>query len=363
MSTIIQPKKDFVNSDPSTLDLSKKDANLQEKLSAELLETYRDINVVFFGTPEFAVPILEALCLSDFKPRAVITAPDKPVGRGQELTSSPIKIASQKFQIPVFEPKNKEELIAQTLNLKPNLIVVAAYGKILPKEILDAPKYGSVNVHPSLLPKYRGPSPIQFTILNGDSETGTTIMLMNERMDEGAILSQEVALINSDDTAESLSQRLATISAKLLIRTLGHWIILKEMPKGAQHLIYPQEQDSSQATYTKIIVKQDGKIFWDKSALELERQIRAFTPWPGSFTYFSTPEQKPLNLKILKASVLSLQTEKELGEIFITSDQKLAAQTGKDCLTIDELQLEGSKVMPATDFLNGHPEIIETILQ
>jgi len=367
MSPIIQPTKEFVNTllDPKVL--SKKDAKLQEKVASALLEIYKDLNIVFMGTPEFAVPILEALCQSDFRPKAVITAPDRPAGRGQEISPPPIKITAQNYKIPILQPETKEDLLKQTLELKPDLIVVAAYGKILQKEILDFPKYGSINIHPSLLPKYRGPSPIQFAILGGDSKTGVSIMLMNEKMDEGPILAQEVAKIEKDETAKSLEEKLSKIASKLLIKTLNYWIVLNEMPKSAKNLVLPQQQDNSQATYTKIMTKQDGKIIWDKTASELERQIRAFYPWPGSFTILKSPlgggQNKSLTLKILKTSLSKIQTEYELGQVFLTDQKELTVQTGQGCLTIEQMQPEGGKEMSAADFLNGHPEIVGTILQ
>jgi len=361
--TIISLKPPLVNSQLDSAVLCQKGPKTRKKADAKLPEVYKELNVLFFGTPEFSVPILETLCQSDFKPKTVITAPDRPAGRGQEITSPPIKIIAQKYEIKIFQPETKQELTEQALKIKPDLIVTAAYGKILSKEILDIPKYGSINVHPSLLPKYRGPSPIQFAILNGDNETGTTIMLMNEKMDEGPILAQQFVKIGKDDTAQILEQKLSKISAKLLIKTLAQWIMLKESPKSIQHLIFPQQQNNAKATYTKILTKQDGKIIWDKSAEELARQIRAFYPWPGSFSIFKSANGKSGSLKILNAAASKIQTEKELGRIFLTDDKKLVVQTGSGCLIINELQLEGSRPMNASDFLNGHPEIVEGVLQ
>jgi len=368
MSPIIQPTKEFVNTSIDLKSLSRKDAKLQEKIAAALLEIYKDLKIVFMGTPDFAVPVLEELLKSDFKPKAVITAPDKPAGRGQKITPPPVKIIAQNHQIPVFQPETKEDLIKQTTDLGPDLIVVAAYGKILPKEILDLPKYGSVNIHPSLLPNYRGPSPIQFAILNGDSKTGVSIILMNGKMDEGPILAQEIVEIEKDETAKSLENKLSKIASKLLIKTLNYWIVFKEMPKSARNFILPQQQDDSQAIYTKILTKEDAKIIWNKTADELDRQIRAFVPWPGSFTIFKEKtvnegNEKIKALKILKANVLELQTKKELGEVFLTDKKELAVQTGKNCLIIQQLQIEGGKPMTAQEFLNGHPEIVGAILE
>lgn len=368
MPSIIATKNGFVKTEAISGVFGKKSAKMQEKLAAQLLEIYEDLTIAFMGTPEFAVPIFEMLCKNDFKPKAVFTAPDKPAGRGQEITPPPIKVIAQKYGIAVFQPQTRDELINQTIGLKPDLIIVVAYGKILPKEILALPKYGAINVHPSLLPKYRGPSPIQFPILNGEKETGVTIMLMNEQMDEGAILAQEDLKIEADETAQTLENKLSRLASKLLIKTLNQWLILKEMPKSAQELIFPQEQDNSKATYTKILTKQDGKIIWDKSAQELSRQIRAFIPWPGSFTFFKPTAAlekniKNLVLKILKARPSEIQTDKELGQAFLTDGKKLAIQTGQGALIMEELQIEGGKPMDAASFLNGHPEIIGTILQ
>lgn len=366
--SITSPKEKLISGLAEIRSLDQNGASPQPKTADQLKEIYQDLNAAFFGTPEFAVPILEALIKSDFKPKAVITAPDSPAGRGQKIAPPPTKTIAQKYEIPIFQPNTKEELIAQISQIKPDLIIVAAYGKILPKEILDIPKYGSINVHPSLLPKYRGPSPIQFAILNGDQETGTTIMLMNEKMDEGPILAQKSVKVSKDETGASLSNKLSELSAPLLVKTLDYWIALKEIPKAVSRLIQAYEQDSSRASYTKILTKQDGKIIWSKNAQEIERQIRALYPWPGSFTIFKTADAKPRQLKIISAlpeptPLSSQQPEKELGRVFLTPDGRLAVQTGSGSLILNELQLEGGKPMSGQDFLNGHPEIVGTILQ
>jgi len=364
MSPIIPPTNQLVNT--LTLPPTKEQ---KEPITPDS----KELRVVFFGTPEFAVPILKELIEHDFKPTAVVTAPDKPVGRKQEIVPPPVKVFAQENNIPIVQPQTKEELIFQVVNLKPDLIILAAYGKILPKEILQLPKYGAINIHPSLLPKYRGASPVQFAILNGDKETGVTIMLMNEKIDEGPILAQEKINIAPEETYESLEKKLSLFGAKLLIKTLNRWIVLKEMPDLAQKAIKPQEQNNSEASYTKVLTKKDGKIKWQKTALEIERQIRAFYPWPGSFTTFieksDSPKSRAKNkkpaqiLKILKASVLNAQTKKDIGRVFLTDDKKLAVQTGAGCLIIEILQPEGGKAMPAAEFLNGHPGIIGTILE
>jgi len=282
-----------------------------------------ETKIVFFGTPEFGTIILEGLIKANYKPFLVITAPDKPVGRKQILTPPPVKsliMEHEAWNIPILQPEKLDSSFKfQVSGLKPDLIVVAAYGQILPQEILEIPKYGCLNVHPSLLPKYRGPSPIQYTILNGDKETGLTIILMDEKIDHGPILAKrEWEILNSKITYEELHNKLADLGAKLLVETIPKWI------KGE---IKPAPQDETRATYTKILKKEDGKIDWEKSAEEIERQVRAFTPWPGTYTIY-----KGKRLKILEA------------------------ETSNNQLIIKEVQLEGKKAMNFEEFLMGHPD-------
>jgi methionyl-tRNA formyltransferase len=227
---------------------------------------------------------------------------------------------------------------------------VAAYGQILPKEILEIPKHGCLNVHPSLLPKYRGPTPVQTAILNGDEETGVTVIKMTEKIDAGDIVASTKYEVRSTKIFyKDLEKALAELGAKLLIETIPKWI------KGE---IKPKPQDESKATYTKILKKEDGHINWSKSAEEIERQIRALNPEPGVFTEYSEKI-----LKILESEVLENDIKKQIGEVFLIKDRKLVVQTGKDCLIIKKLQLEGGKSLEAQDFLRGHQEIIGTILQ
>jgi methionyl-tRNA formyltransferase len=211
-----------------------------------------NLKIVFLGTPEFGAIILEKLIKANFKPVLVVTSPDKPVGRKQTLTPPLVKVVAQKYKIPILQPEKILNLKPQISNLQPDLIVVAAYGQILPKEILDIPKYGSLNVHPSLLPKYRGSSPIQYAILNGDKETGVTIILLDEKIDHGDIL----AISNfesqiSNLTSGELSKELANFGAELLVKTIPKWMKAE---------IKPRPQDNSKATYTKNFKKEDGKI-------------------------------------------------------------------------------------------------------
>ncbi len=308
------------------------------------------------GTPEFGAIILKGLVRGGYKPILVITELDKPVGRKQILTPPPVKILASKYNISISQPKSISNLKSQISNLKPDLIVVAAYGQIIPKEILVIPKYGCLNVHPSLLPKYRGPSPIQYAILNGDKETGVTIIKMTEKVDHGEVVSSIKYLVSSKETYETLSKKLAELGVELLIKTIPNWISGK---------IKPKLQDESKATYTKIIKKEDGKIDWKKSADELERQIRAFSPWPESFTFWEK-DGKLLRLKILKAKDFKSQkgfNSPIIGKTLVVSQNKIGVQCGNNFLVIEKLQLEGKKEMVSEEFLRGHPDFIGTILK
>lgn len=311
----------------------------------------KELTIVFLGTPQFAVPILEKLAQSNYKPLAVFCAPDKPVGRKQILAPPPAKTAAQKYGIQVYQPENKNTLKSLFLNLKSDLVASAAYGLILPKEILDAPRYGCLNIHPSLLPKHRGPSPIQAAILNGDEETGVTIYKMDEKIDHGPILKNKILKIKDKRyTTAELSRLLSGLGANLLIETLPDWLAGKVQPKP---------QDESRATRTKIIKKQYGQIDWQKSAQEIERQIRAYTPWPGTFARLGADN---LKLKIIGADISEKNLNKNIGEIFLIGNNELAIQTGKGALLIKKFQLEGGKPLDMQDFLRGHREIIGQIL-
>jgi methionyl-tRNA formyltransferase len=310
----------------------------------------KEIKIIFMGTPDFSVPILSAL-VENYKVIAIVTQPDKKVGRKQTLTPSPIKEIALANKIEVLQPEKilgNVEFIRRINDINPDLIVIAAYGLILPKEILDIPKYGVINVHASLLPKYRGASPIQAAILNGDKETGVTIMLVNEKMDEGDILTQKTITITDNDNFGSLHNKLSVLGTNLLIETLPKWL---------NEEIVPQKQDESQATYCKLITKEDGKIDWHKSAVEIERQVRALNPWPGTWTIWGNK-----NLKVIKSKVYKVNKVYKVGEVFKVNDG-LVVKCGQGVLEILELQLEGRKPMTAKEFLNGNPKILSTILK
>lgn len=310
-----------------------------------------NLKIIFLGTPEFAVPVLEKLVNNEFKPIAVFCAPDKPVGRKQTLTFPPTKILAQKNNIPVFQPANKTELAGQLRATGCDLVISAAYGIIIPKEALDLPQFGCLNIHPSLLPKYRGASPIQSAILNGDAESGVTIFKMDENMDTGLIIaSNALSIASRQYTTPELSKELSELGANLLLEILPDWI-------GGK--IIPKPQDDTLATYTKIIKKEDGRINWQKSAQEIERQIRAFDPWPGAFAYL---KEEKIKIKVLKAKALEEIIRKQIGEIFLNKNEELSVQCGRGCLIIKNLQLEGGKPLGASSFLRGHKNIIGAIL-
>jgi methionyl-tRNA formyltransferase len=283
--------------------------------------------IIFIGTSQFAVSVLEKLIKNKYNVSSVITAPDKPVGRKQEITPPPVKGIALKYNLPILQPEKISNFKSQISNLKPNLIIVAAYSQIIPKNILDIPKFGCLNLHPSLLPKYRGPSPIQTAILNGDKITGITIMLMDEKIDHGPIISQKRIALILQENSQTLEKKLAQTTADFLIETL---------PQYLQGKIKPQVQDESKATYTKILTRQDGQIDWQKSAQEIARKVRAFYPWPGAWTEFNGQR-----VKILKAKAVDKQ-------------QKETISTGKGFLSLEIVQPAGKKPMTGQEFFRGH---------
>ncbi|MDD3887680.1 MAG: methionyl-tRNA formyltransferase [Patescibacteria group bacterium] len=308
----------------------------------------KDIKTIFFGTPDFAVPTLNML-LKETNIIAVITQPDKKVGRKQIILPSPIKKVTVKNNIKILQPqkiKDNKDFINQIKDLNPDIIIVAAYGKIIPKEILDLPKYGCINIHASLLPKYRGASPIQTAIFNGEKETGITIMVMNEKMDEGDIIAQISEKIYNYDTSESLHNRLSKIGAKFLLKILPDYINKK---------ITPRPQDNKLATYTKIIQKEDGKINWQQDANKILRQINAFTPWPSAYTFIG---QK--RFKIIQAEAINQNPKRQEGTTFIY-ENKIAIACQNSILLIKKWQPEGKKEILTTDYLFGNKNIINKI--
>lgn len=320
---------------------------------------------IFFGTPEFAVPTLEKIMTLPYLDlRAVITQPDKPVGRQQTLTASPVKILAQKNNLNVLQPEKikTESFETQLRQLNPEVIILVAYGKIIPTNLLALPKYGWLNLHASLLPKFRGASPIQFAILTGSKETGVTLMKMDESMDTGPIIAHEKIIMAPEETSQTLHNKLSRLSARVLEKNLLAYLDGKLKPKP---------QNNSQATYTKIIKKEDGKINWQKSAAEIERQIRAFIPWPGAWCFWPRnhrTEQKELTnsaieqrLKIIQAKVSSDSVKLPPGQTKRT-DNAIIVGCSHGNLELQIIQLEGKKQQNISDFLKGYPEFAGTQL-
>lgn len=280
----------------------------------------KNLKIIFFGTPDFAVPALKLLSDSACHVVAVFTQPDKHIGRKQVLSPPPVKFKAESLKLKVFQPKTLKDnqVFEDFKNLNPDICVIAAYGKMIQKRYLDIPKFGFINIHPSLLPKYRGPSPIQAAILNGDRETGVTIMIVDEEMDHGKIVSSIKYQVSSNKNYKEIECDLAELGAKLLIETI---------PEYVNGNIQPTEQNHNQATYTKLLTREDGKIDWNKSAQKIYNQIRALNPEPGTWT---TWKDKIINIK--KAGL---------------TDGKINIQT---------IQMEGKKEMPFQEFLNGHKD-------
>lgn len=306
------------------------------------------MKIIFMGTPVFAVSSLKALIESEHDVIAVVAQPDKPKGRGHKLSAPPTKILAIEHGISVLQPEKvrTEEFLRELQDLSPDLICVTAYGKILPTNILELPKHGCINVHASLLPKYRGAAPINWAIVRGEKETGITTMLMDEGMDTGDMLLKTEIQIQDEDDAGSVSEKLAQLGGDLLLETISH---------VEQSKLTPSKQDESQATYAPMLKKSDGRIEWEKPALELWNLIRGMNPWPGTFTNL---ENK--SLKIYKAKLVDGQGSP--GEVLESDPGVLRVSTGEGALEISELQLEGSKRMDIKSFLSGRKIEKGTIL-
>lgn len=299
------------------------------------------MKIIFAGTPAFAVPSLTALLQSKHQICAVYTQPDRPAGRGQKLTASPIKEIALTHHLPIFQPVSLRDATEQQRlrELQADIMVVVAYGLLLPKTVLEIPAYGCINVHPSLLPRWRGATPIQSAILAGDKETGVTIMQMDEGMDTGPMIKKITYPLSANITSGELHDQLAKIGADLLLK------VLDELEAGTAVL---QAQDNTHATYTKKIFKEDAELNWQLTAIELDRKIRAFNPWPVAFTEF---EKNPI--RIWRAVPLAQKISVPPGEIVMIDKSGMDVATGDGILRILELQLSGGKKMTVQDFLNA----------
>jgi methionyl-tRNA formyltransferase len=303
------------------------------------------------GTPEFAVTILESLLQGSYQVLAVCTQADKPTGRGHPVVLPPVKKLALERQIPVIQPETlkSREVVEKLASLQPELIIVAAFGLILPQEVLSLPKFGCLNVHPSLLPRHRGPSPVANAILWGDELTGVTIMLMDAGMDTGPILAQEKLTISLTNTSGSLSCKLAGVGARLLLATLPGWLEGK---------LKPQAQDESQATYSKLITGKDGEIDWHLSALELWRRVRAYNPWPSCYTWYEGKR-----LKVHEAVPLGDMATGEIAEVVALPEPPgVGVVTKHGILGLCQVQLEGRREMSIDDFVRGKRDFIGSVL-
>jgi methionyl-tRNA formyltransferase len=303
------------------------------------------LKIIFMGTAELSCASLEKLAREpQFEIAGVVTQPDKPSGRELKLQPPPVKRLAQKLNLPVWQPmKARDELfISELRTARPDLIVVVAYGHILPQNVLDLPRFGCLNVHTSLLPKYRGAAPIQWAIAHGEAETGVTIMKMDAGMDTGPLLSQKRTPISPEDDSASLHHRLAQLGAGLLVETIPGYVAGKILPR-------PQSEEFS---YAPKIKKEDGQIDWKLPAQTILNRLRAFMPWPGAFT-FLPGKAKPQLLKIWKVEVT--EATGTPGEILSLDENGIIIACGKHSLRVLELQREGGRRMSAREFLTGHP--------
>ena len=304
------------------------------------------MRVVFMGTPDFSVGTLQALIDAGHEVVLAVTQPDKPKGRGKSMQFPPVKEAALEHGIEVYQPRRvrEPECVEYLRSFDADIIVVVAFGQILPKEILEMPKYGCVNVHASLLPKYRGAAPIQWAVINGEKVSGVTTMRMDEGLDTGDMIDKVVVPIEKEETGGSLFDKLSIAGAKLCVK------VMADLEAGVAGRI-PQPEEST-TPYAKMISKQMGKIDWNRPAKEIEQLVRGLNPWPSAYTSMNGK-----NLKIWSAEVLekSEADEAQTGQILRADKNGLLVQTKEGCLNIKELQLEGKKRMDTASFLRGYP--------
>lgn len=310
------------------------------------------IRTIFFGTPNFAAPILKMLCQHpDLTMVSVVAQTDKPVGRKQVLTPPPTKVIAEQYHVPVYQPSSlrTEEAYSTIKSLAPDLIIVAAYGKIIPENILNLPQFQCLNVHPSDLPKYRGASPLQYTIWQNEKETKTTIMVMEPTLDTGPIVAQsEPYILKPQESYLSLEELMAQKSAELLSKVIKPW---------CQNQLQARKQNDQLASYTKILTKEDGQINWQQNATDIDCQIRALNPWPSTFTFLDGKR-----LKITQASISNVNDRFPIGTM-IYHNQELHLSCGQNTtLQIHTLQLEGKTSMTAREFIVGYPQYAHHVL-
>jgi methionyl-tRNA formyltransferase len=314
------------------------------------------MRIVFMGSPEFAIVPLQFLVLGGHDVVAAYTRLDKPAGRGRSLAATPIKAAASSWDLPVVQVPNFKNpaAVEQLARFRPEAIVVAAFGQILPRAVLDIPCYGCINIHPSLLPKYRGASPAAAAILAGDEFAGVSVMRLDEGMDSGPIFSRAQIPILPQDTGGSLTDKLFQMGARMLLQ------VLADLPGGKW---LPEPQNDAEATYAREITKEEGMINWELPAIDIWRQVRAHQPWPGAYTYW---QQK--QLKIIEAIPLSAQASSETGKVVaLLSDQMQSGAgfgivTGNGFLGVLKVQIEGKRAITAGEFVRGQRDFIGTIL-
>jgi methionyl-tRNA formyltransferase len=305
------------------------------------------LKIVFFGTAELACASLAALAQQpEWNLLAVVTRPDRPKGRHLQPQPSPVKSVALRLGLPVLEPERARDprFVDAFRRLAPDLGVVAAYGQLLPPALLGVPPHGFVNVHTSLLPRYRGAAPIQWALLDDQSETGVTIMKLDAGLDTGDILAQRTTPIHAEDDAESLHDRLAQMGAELLVQTIPDYVAGR---------VRPRPQDETGASYARKITKEDGHLDWSRPARELWNRVRAFRPWPGAFSFLPGPSKSKL-LKLCQCEVVSGRSG-PAGQVLEAGPQGVLIGCGREALRVTALQLEGGRRLSAAEFLAGHP--------
>ena len=311
------------------------------------------LKLIFMGSPEYTLPILKDLLTSNHSVQAAFTEPDKLIKRNKIVLENPIKQYCRKLNIPVFQftKENNKKIFEEVSKTKPDAIIIASYGVILPKKVLEIPPLGCINIHPSMLPKYRGPSPIPSTILNGDYNSGVTLMKLDTGMDTGPIIAQEKFLIDPSHNASDLTEKLFSLGGKLLTKIL---------PDFASGNIQVTPQNDKKATTTLKIKKTDGLIKWSNTSEYIKNQIKAFTPWPGTYTFWQgnriiihdgNEYQKNVNLKSTPGTIVQL------------SNQSIGVVTSTNFLELKKIQLEGKKVLSVEEFLMGYPNLIDSCFE
>lgn len=329
----------------------------RSKLSVTTVQDFKapQVSVVFMGTPAFAATALAALISESYHLVGVVTQPDRRVGRGQELTPSAVKKLALEHKLPIFQPEKLDAAAIQTIaNWKPDVIVVTAYGRILPKAVLDLPGFSCINIHASLLPRWRGASPVANALIAGDTTTGVTLMELNAGMDTGDIIAEERIAIGPDERAPELLERLGRLGAELLIRVLPLWITRS---------IAARPQPEEGITLCQLIEREDGRIFWNENAEDIYNRFRGLSPWPGLFTHWQRGDEGALRIKLHDLTIqrVPLATEHPAGRV-LEIGEKIGIVTGSGVVFPSVLQMEGKGQTAMNDFIKGYPDFIGSTL-